>query len=264
MADGAAKMSSSKVIKTGNEQQQVSDFSFTAVFKTGSVPTPRVEGTINGFTPMALFDPSELKDKSSFAPRPEETEEPPPPPPPPGRFITDEDLERYQEESYQRGLQDGKNLAERGLLNVFKSLRTAAEDVVQLRDKVLRDAEDDLLLLTMTICRKVIAREVAQDRRTVVRLIRAALNNLHEQDDLIIRVHPDDHALLTTSQNQAVQAELTGISFSLKPDPTVEIGSCLIETERGTVDAGFEAQLDEVYRRLLEVRAEEPEELTES
>lgn len=258
-------MSSSRVIKTGNERQQISDFSFTSVLKVGNVPSSQGDGTAtNGFTPMALFDPSELKDKSSFVARPEETEEPPPPPPPPGRFITDEDLERYQEESYQRGLQDGKNLAERGLLNVFKSLRTAAEDVVLLREKVLRDSEDDLLLLTMTICRKVIAREVAQDRQTVLRLIRTALDNLHEQDNLIIRVHPDDHAILTTSHNQAVQAELTGISFSLKPDSSVELGSCQIETERGTVDAGFEAQLDELYRRLLEARVEEPEVVTES
>lgn len=251
-------MSSSKVIKPGTDDQQISEFSFATVLRGGVVPSGRTIEKTTDFTPMALFDPSELKDQSLFSQQQQEEESiPAPPPPPPGTFITDEDLQRYQEESYQRGLQDGKNLAERGLLNVFKSLRTAAEDLMQLREKVLRDSEDDLLQLTLAIARKVIAREVTQDRQTVLRLVRAALGNLNEQDDLIIRIHPDDHAVLTTSQSEAVQAELVGIKFVLKADPTVEIGSCQIETERGTVDAGFESQLEEVYRRLLEVRVED-------
>lgn len=252
--DGAAKMSSSKVIKAGDEELQIGGFSFQNIQKGGFPAAARVTTKSEDFTPLALFDPSELGEKCSLIPKPLPEEPTPEPPPPPGSYITDDDLQRYQEESYQRGLQDGKNLAERGLLNVFKGLRTAAEDLQLLREKVLRDSEDDLLALTLAVARKVIAREVAQDRQTVLRLIKSALMDLNEQDELVIRLHPDDHALLTSSKSDALKRELSTIRFVLKPDPTVEIGSCLIETGRGTVDASFEAQLEEVYRRLLEER----------
>lgn len=255
LVDGAAKMSSSKVIKAGDEVLQVGDFSFQSILKGGLLQNVKVTEKTECFTPLALFDTSELGTKGNFVPN-IQREEPCPDEPalPPGTYISDEDLQRYQEESYQRGLQDGKNLAERGLLNVFKGLRTAAEDLQLLREKVLRDSEDDLLNLTFAIARKILTREVTQDRQIVLRLIKTALSGLNEQDELIIRLHPDDHALLTSNNSMTLQKELSTVRFQLKADPTVEIGSCQIETDRGTVDAGFEAQLDEVYRRLLEER----------
>jgi len=137
---------------------------------------------------------------------------------------------------------------------VFKGLRTAAEDLQNLREKVLRDSEDDLLDLTMAVARKVVGREVMQDRQVVIRLIRTVIQNLNERDELLIRVHPDDYTLLVTSQNEALKSELGAVKFILKPDPTIEIGSCQVETEWGTVDAGFEAQMEEIYRRLQEDR----------
>lgn len=254
MVDGAAKMSSSKVIKAGDEELQIGDFSFQSILKGGLPTAERVTIKSEEFTPLALFDPSELGERSSLMPKAQPEEPSLEPPPPPGTYITDEDLQRYQEESYQRGLQDGKNLAERGLLNVFKGLRTAAEDLQLLREKVLRDSEDDLLSLTLAVARKVIAREVAQDRQTVLRLIKSAIIDLNEQDELVIRLHPDDHALLTSSKNEDLKTELSTIRFVMKSDPALEVGCCLIETARGTVDASFEAQLEEIYRRLLEER----------
>ena len=251
-------MSSSKVIKAGSDELQIGGFDFDSVLRDGTSPAPRHLDASGDFRPMPLFDPSELKDKIRFVlspatPQPAAIEEASPPQPP-ANMISEEDLQRYQEESYQRGLQDGKSLAERGLLNVFKSLRTAAEEMLQAREKLLRDSEDDLLQLSMAVARKIINREVTQDRQMVLRLVVLAIENLSEKDALVIRVHPDDHALLTSGLKDQVSRELAAVSFSFKSDPGLEIGSCQIETKRGTVDAGFEAQLDEVYRRLLDER----------
>lgn len=258
LADGAAKMSSSRVIKAGSDELQIGGFDFDSVLRDGTPPAPKSLDTSGDFRPLPLFDPSELKGKLQFnlpAAAPEPTaSEIASPPQPPANMISEEDLQRYQEESYQRGLQDGKSLAERGLLNVFKSLRTAAEEMLQAREKLLRDSEDDLLQLSMAVARKIINREVAQDRQMVLRLVGLAIENLSEKDELVIRVHPDDHALLTSGMKDQVSRDLAAVSFSFKPDPGIEIGSCQIETQRGTVDAGFEAQLDEVYRRLLDER----------
>lgn len=249
-------MSSSRIIKPGERDAQISGFSFQALQRgvAATLPTKPV-GVVADFVRFDLFDTSELGSNPALSGT-VPLDIPPQAPQVPGGFVSDADLQRYQEESYQRGLQDGKNLAERGLINVFKGLRTAAEVIQSLREKVLRDSEDDLLALSLAIARKVIVREVVQDRDTVLRLIRSALQMLDGQDALVIRIHPDDHALLTTSQNSDLKRELAAAKFTLKPDPTIEIGSCQIEAERGTVDAGFEVQLEEVYRRLLEERTQ--------
>lgn len=245
-------MSSSRIIKSYADNHEISDFSFGDIargIKPNQAAQPAAGG---GFVPLGIFDLSEVGSKCGIAPRVEVSD---PEESPPGRFVSDEELQRTQDEAYQRGLQDGKNLAERGLLHVFKSLRTAAEDLQMAREKVLRDSEDHLLDMTMLIAKKVIVREVQQDRQTVVRLIHAAVSSLNTRDDLVIRVNPDDHALLLSSSDGLLRQEMAGVKFELKPDPTVTVGGCLVETRLGTVDAGLEAQLEEFYRSLLEAQS---------
>lgn len=250
LRDGAAKMPSSKVIKADQALQAISNFSFRQVNRNDQADTAADEGAAC-FVPLEIFDPTELGSRAGFLPPKQSAE---PLPEIPGTFISDTEREKELQDSYQRGLQDGKNLAERGLLNVFKSMRTASEDLQQLREKVLRDSEDDLLALVIAVAKRVVHQEVAQDRQVVLRVIRAALQNLSENDDLVIRVHPDDQALLTTSQNQALQRELAGFTFSLRPDTSLQPGCCQVETALGTVDASFDAQIEEIYRRMQEER----------
>lgn len=245
-------MLSSKIIKAAKADLPINAFSFRQVTQlpsaTGSQTAPDDAAS---FVPLEIFDPSEVGSKVGLAPPKQATE---PPPEIPGRFVSDQELEKELQDSYQRGLQDGKSLAERGLVHVFKAMRTASEELQQLREKVLRDSEDDLLALVIAVARQVIHQEVMQDRKIVLQVIKAALQNLSDNDELVIRVHPDDQALLTTSLDQALQRELAAFRYTLKADATIQPGCCQVETTLGTVDASFEAQLEELYRRMQEER----------
>lgn len=241
-------MSSSRVIKSQqSEIHNLTDFSFRPI---GHVAGEAASGSVGGFVPMAQFDTSELSGvatKTAAAPdTPQEPE---------GITLTEGELNRRLLESFQSGLLEGKNLAERGLLNVFKSLRTAAEDIHALREKVLRESEDELIKLVMMVARKVILREVAQNRHILSDVVQAAIAGLSARDEVVIRLNPDDYALVTTSREDYLRKELLTDKMQLKPDSTVLPGSCKVDTEMGTIDAGIDAQLDEVFRRLLEERS---------
>lgn len=244
-------MPSSRIIKSDSSEQPISAFSFRSMHRGEALTLEQPLDGSGSFMPMEIFDPSELQghrlpvvEKKTEEPEIEI----------PGRFVSDDDLQQIEQDSYQRGLQDGKNLAERGLFNVFRSLRTAAEELELLREKVLRDSEDDLLTLIIAVSRKIIAQEVSQDRNVIIKVIKSALTNLSDSDELTIRLSPDDHAMLSVSNNKALQKELAGVRFILKSDPSLPHGCCQIDTALGTVDASFEAQLEEIYRRLLEER----------
>lgn len=253
--DGEAKMSLSKIIKATETTDEIVDFNFNAIARGAPVAGQQA----GGFVPLELFDLSELADKNElaagFANQVADNDDQEKPELPPGKFVTDEEFQRSQDEAYQRGLQDGKKVAEQGLQHLFKTLRTAVEDLQELRAKVLRESEDHLLALTMTIASTVVQREVQQDDETVIRLVRAAIGTLNKQDELILRVNPADYTLLTSSHAEMFQREMGTILFELKPDPAVTAGGCLIENRLGTVDASIEAQLAEFYRALLEEHA---------
>jgi flagellar assembly protein FliH len=242
-------MSSSRIIKS--EQLgigAVGSFSFQPI---SHAVQKQVDGeSSTSFVPMAIFDASELPSTPS-PPRaePQKSDEPP------SVTLLEEEFHRRLTEAFNNGLIEGKSLAERGLVNVFRSLRTATEDVQSLREKVMRESEDDLIDLIMLVARKVILREVAMDRGILLSVVRTAIATLSERCEITIRLHPDDYILVTSGPDDSFRKELLTERMRLKSDPAVLQGFCQIDSEMGTLDAGIDAQLDEIFRHLLEKRA---------
>lgn len=238
----------SRIIKSGQiTESAVGDFFFKPIAQAANRATEQPD---SGFVPMGIFDDTEMQRISTASPVEE-----PKPTGPPAVTITEEELDRQLRSSFERGLQEGKNLAERGLLNVFKSLRTAAEEVRNLREKVLRESEDELIRLIMLVARKVILREIHQDRRLVTSIVEAGIAAVPERDEITIRLNPDDYILITTGHDY-LRNDLLSERVHLKSDPTIQTGCCQIDSEMGTLDASIDAQLDEIYRRLLEERTQ--------
>lgn len=239
-------MSSSRIIKSSQANDDTfTPFTFQTINKGVTISSP--EPATKLFVPLALFDSSE---SSSFV-RPVEPE-----PQPDGVFLTDSELEYRLKESFEQGLTEGKNLAERGLFNVFKALRISSEQILSLREKVLRDSEEELLNLVMLIARKVIMREISQDRAILATFIHNAVVGLPDHDEISVRLNPDDYALISTGHSDMLPKDHSSKKMTLKPDPSVMIGCCKVETAMGVIDATLDSQLDEIYRYIKEERAE--------
>jgi len=241
-------MSSSRIIKCA----QLADSNLGAfVFQPFNRPIPdqAADEPSSGFVPMGIFDTSELNGANTDLPEEQKVHDEPP-----GITLTEEELHQRLSESFEKGLIEGKNLAERGLVNVFRSLRIATENVQSLHDKVMRECEDDLIDLVMMVARKVILREVSLERGILASVVQTAIAALSERCEITIRLNPDDYALVTNGPDDSFRRELLTERMRLKPDPLVLQGGCQIDSEMGTVDAGIDGQLDEIFRRLLEQR----------
>jgi len=240
-------MSLSRILKSGHFDGTVlAEFSFDKVGQQNG------GSSATGFVPMEIFDSSEIDtvNKAALSDGVPEAAEPA------GIVMTEEELDQQLREAFSSGLQEGKNLAERGLVNVFRSLRGAAEEIRDLREKALRESEDELLDLVMMISRKVILGEVRTDRTILENMIRSAVAGLSERDMITVRLNPDDHVLITSGHGDYFRQELMSDQICFKADSAVLPGNCQIDTELGTLDASIDAQLEEIYRHLLEERSQ--------
>jgi flagellar assembly protein FliH len=105
----------------------------------------------------------------------------------------------------------------------------------------------------MLISRKIILREARTDATILRDVVKAALANISERDEIIVHLNPDDYTMVI-SRKDFFPEELMTERMRLKPDPTLHQGSCNVNTEMGTIDADFDSQLEEIYRHLLEER----------
>lgn len=169
-------------------------------------------------------------------------------------LIAEEDLHKELAEAHERGVEEGRQIAERGLAHVFRALRQGAESLVSLRERVLRESEGDLLKLSCLVAKKIILREISQDPGIIANIVAATVACCSEQDKITIRLNPGDYQKVMADRQvlSGVIEDESRVAFS--PDDSIKLGGCLVDTPTGTVDARIEAQLDEVYSRCLEER----------
>jgi flagellar assembly protein FliH len=237
-------MSSSKIIKlAADDGSSISEFAFRALGHSGVVPSP--EKASGGFVPLGLFQGFD----QAVAAEIDEIDAGPPP-----IEISEDDLKQRINDAFNDGLKEGKELAERGLINVFHALRSSSETIHSLRDKIIRESEDEILKLIMLVARKVIIREVSEDRSILAEVVQNALAGLSAREEITVRINPDDYQLLSSGRDELLRKDLFSDNLLLKPDPSVASGFCLVDTEMGTVDASLDGQLEQLYRSLLEQR----------
>jgi len=242
-------MCSSRILKSAQFNGTV-----MAEFAFGQFDQSNGGAALTGFVPMGIFDSSEIR-SAHEAPLSDVSQEAAEPL---GIAMTEEELDQQLRDAFNSGLQEGKNLAERGLVNVFRSLRGAAEGLHDLRDKVMRESEDELLNLVMMVSRKVILRESRADRSILESMVRSAVSGLSERDRITVRLNPDDYAVITSGHGEYLRQELESDQMRFKADAAVLPGECQIDADMGTLDASIDAQLDEIYRSLLEERNQAP------
>jgi len=96
-----------------------------------------------------------------------------------------------------------------------------------------------------------VAAEIRQDRQVVERTVRAALEELSFATKLQVRVHPDDEPII----RQILTVDETIVSkfseMKVIADPTVERGGCVVESDRGIIDASIPTQFVQLQKTLL-------------
>jgi flagellar assembly protein FliH len=156
-------------------------------------------------------------------------------------------LQRDVEHARRAGFRDGETSGrEKGTAEVqpvLERLTRSLADVAGLKNRLRREAEQDLVELSISIARRIIRRELTVDPEAIGGLVRAALDKLHVRDVCRVRVHPDHQLSVRTQLEKqgAGSAEVVG-------DPALQRGDVVVESRRGDLDASVESQLSEIER----------------
>jgi flagellar assembly protein FliH len=146
------------------------------------------------------------------------------------------------------GATAGRNRAAAEFQPVLERLARSIQEIANLRARLRREAEADVVQLALAIARRVLRRELAIDPDALHGLAMAALEKLQGQEISRVKVHPSQVAAVTACLRQA----LSGGQVEVLADPAREPGSVLFETTRGNLDASVDSQLQEIERGLAD------------
>lgn len=157
-------------------------------------------------------------------------------------------LDRAAEEAFQKGFSEGKDVGrQQGMGEVQpvldRLIRSLAEISV-LRGRIRKDAEVDLVKLSIAVARRILHRELTLDTESISSIIRVSLEKLDSRDACRVRVHPDQEPAVRA----ALQRFSNGQNIEVVSDAGLQAGDLLFETLQGTLDASIEVQLREIER----------------
>jgi len=156
-----------------------------------------------------------------------------------------------QEDLFAKGFAEGQRAAaaaaQQETAALAKKLATTVDDLMRARTEMIRHTEKQMVQLALAVARRVVHREVSLDPQLLATLMRVAIERVGDAARITVRLNPIDH--------QGVIAALDGSAASdqvtLTADGRVPRGGCKVESEYGDVDAGVDAQIQEIARALL-------------
>ena len=155
-------------------------------------------------------------------------------------------------EAHAAGMREGEAAgrvrAAAELQPVVERLSRSIDELAGLRPQLRKDAEADMVKLSLAIARRVLRREIAIDPEALHGLVLAALEKLQGQEVGRVRVHPAQAGAIAA----CLRASSSGQAIEVTPDPSREPGAVIFETARGDLDASVQSQLEEIERGLTD------------
>ncbi|MBW2086186.1 MAG: hypothetical protein JRI54_09210 [Deltaproteobacteria bacterium] len=159
-----------------------------------------------------------------------------------------EGFEKGREQGINEGMAQGQENFKAKLIetwNVLDAIGNLYQDLKKANEVVL-------VKLALTVAERVLLHEVSTSPEVVAAAFKAALAKLDKMHEVTLRAHPDDLARL-----EAAKAELKDqpdglIKITIQPDPALNRGDLVAETEAGRIDATLRRRLQAVIEAVDE------------
>ncbi|MFN3415125.1 MAG: FliH/SctL family protein [Caldimonas sp.] len=193
---------------------------------------------------FSAWSPDSFSNESATAPSPGM---PPAPAPQPTSEEREAQLQAQIAEARQAGYKDGYRdglVALDGFKQSYAAQVTAQVAAVAAAFRAQLDAMEQQLAqglskVAMEIARQAVRSELSTRPALIEAVAQEALNALvHSARHIRVRLHPDDHQLLT----QQGQLDLDSRGARLVSDPEVSRGGCIVESDIGLIDASIETR----------------------
>lgn len=166
-------------------------------------------------------------------------------------------IAQLEKEAFQKGYSEGlqkaaleeKVMLEEGRKRIEETCQRL-EDIIKRLDNYRRDAVEELLPeiinLSVEIASKIVRKEVELDRNIVSYIAQETLSKVEDTNETVtIKINPIDYDVIV--EHLSVLKESSGLKhIVIEPVASIEPGGCLVETDKGEIDARIEEQIKEM------------------
>ncbi len=110
--------------------------------------------------------------------------------------------------------------------------------------EIVKGAERDIVELACKVAAKIIGRDLEREPDVMIEICATAIENVRNVKAMVLKVNPKDSARLREKKPRLMELVGRSLDIAIRDDADVEAGSCVIQTEFGSVDAQLRTQYE--------------------
>jgi flagellar assembly protein FliH len=159
-------------------------------------------------------------------------------------------IQLAEQESYEKGLSEGvrkgRELQKNETLQTLQAMVSIVKETSKLKKRILENEEKQIIQLSLAIAEKVIHIEVTTNQEVIRGVLKEAIKNIGDRENMKIRVHPQDFHFMLEIKSDFLHG-FDGIkNIVFEEDESILRGGAIIETLCGEVDARLDQQYNEI------------------
>lgn len=157
------------------------------------------------------------------------------------------ELTAGKREQFEAGRRQGEQQARSEMAPVIERVAASLSELSGLRQEMRSKAERDMVQLSLLIAKRILHRELNVDPNALSALARVVFERLVRSEAWHVTVHPRFATSLTAAMGPGQASRMR-----IEPDPECSLGTFIVRSEEGKIDASVDAQLEEIARGLAD------------
>jgi flagellar assembly protein FliH len=116
--------------------------------------------------------------------------------------------------------------------------------------EIVDSQAEHIIRLSVGIAEKILLKEISAGNYDIKKIVAHALKAAPSQQDVVVRVNPEDLRLL--DEKSSKQDAQLPTNIQLVADPAVGKAQCIIETDKGMIECCIDEHLEQIRKSLEE------------
>jgi flagellar biosynthesis/type III secretory pathway protein FliH len=162
------------------------------------------------------------------------------------QFVLAEEAQRIQREAEQRGYEMGMTRAEAELRDAVAAASAMVEKIEAIAPERTSEIAHSIAELALSVAKRIIQHEVRLDPSLLCASLEAAVSTINGSPEAHVLLNPSAVEPVAEAWEALHGRAYLGKKWIFEGDPTLPVGGCTLRYEHGFVEAGLEAQLEEI------------------
>lgn len=156
---------------------------------------------------------------------------------------------------YNNGIASAKEEFEKIIQDVTQIFMNAVNQLSSVKDEIIKNAEKDIIELTLTIAKKLVCSELRQNPDLIAEIIKEAIKIARTDDEIIVRLNPQDRILLEQNSKEIINYLKSAtfnptVKITFEDDQSITSGGCIVITDRNIVDMTYESRFESILSAI--------------